>query len=339
MSLQKNMKITCILLLCISGLSYANDAVNSASGQFVGSTSRENGTYRSDSVNERVENTNYNLSGSLTLPVEGFKYLGVSLGANGSYDRNRLTGSWGPMVLDDKTRTDVWEGYLHTFLRDSNFAGVLFGYAASHKQEKGRYTSSIEDVTRYSYSENTKSRYIVGQYYFEDFTVSAKLSKTNSELAYTWCCDSISRTGELTWYPKNNLSLYASLAKERYFISSSAKDFNSNSSFDRYSYVIGGEFQPEYFNSKLKLTFSRNWTSSDLLYDDLKVNTVAANYYYHDFSLLNSTPSLGLSFIHRTNPAWADDDNYIMFQLGLLFDNRINIKDRDRKYLFSTGYQ
>lgn len=320
------MKKLGFLLVAFVSTVNANEAVEEASVQFSVAHSKYESNFSGQVLNQKNSVRNYLLEGSYTLPIGDSKYFGFSGDGiiSNSSDRVDSTFSFDePTSIQGKSRTNFWQGSVNLFSRDSKQGGLLVGYKHSDVDSK----SKVNGISN-NYEDSYEAKYIKAEYYLDQITFAAGLSDKQDNIRKNV------KTALVKWYPEDSIALYGSVENIKIdtgYLKISAGDLNT------YKYAFGGEMQPEYFSSKLNLSLRHEWSP----YFGSKISSANLIYYFSQVDWFNSTPALKFTYSHTTQN--RDDSNLngnlLMIAMGFMFDNRISLKDRDRKYLFSTGYQ
>ena len=324
------MKFLGFVLMVFMSTVQANEAVESLSGEFlIGYTdSSTKSMYDFSSTS----NEKYSATASITSAIPNTQYLGFSLRGSTYRDHQNHQTNSNVMVFPPmgyKVNTEDWTGDINIFARNPNIGSVVLGYTRSHETYKIDLGASNTPPQYLTYgatsgSNNLTSAYAKTEYFGNQFTATLGLAEYDLD---NICCKNTIKTASAKWYVKDTFSLSAATSHHRIELPSDFIDV----SHTYYSYVLNAEIQPEYFSDKLRLSLNHRWTSDH----HYETTSATASYYYSDYTLLNSTPALGAAY------TYTDFDrsysNTVMFQFGLMFDNRISLKDRDRKYLLSTG--
>jgi hypothetical protein len=323
------MKFLGFVLMVFMSTAQANEAVESLSGEFlIGYTDSS-----TKSMNDfsSITNEKYSATASVTSAIPNTQYLGFSL--SGSTFRDHQTNTYAFVFPPSgwNVNTEDWTGDINIFARNPNLGSVVLGYTRSHENYKVDLGASNSPPYYIPYAATTGSHdsskaYAKTEYFTDQFTASLRFAESD------WgnrCCNDTVGTASAKWYVKDTFSLTAATSHHRIELPS---DF-IGVPHTYYSYGLNAEIQPEYFSDKLRLSLNHQWRSTT----DFRTTTASASYYYSDYTFLNSTPALeiayGYTYFDHTYT------NALMFQVGLMFDNRISLKDRDRKYLLSTGDQ
>ena len=291
-----------LLLLSLAGFSsdaFSNDAVDAPSISLGGVYSDRSGNY---------DSSTYSVSGTLTTPIPNFDHIGIRAALARAYDNTTDNSHF-------NTRSDLTTGNLNVVFRDSNIGGILAGYDYAHIEARTKFPT-LWNLHPISYTLNTATKTIKGEYYLDQITLSGRLADSDGSTL------DIARQGiAATWYPKENHAL--KLAVDHLHIN---PDFTS--SFNNTTYAITTESQPDFLIKKGNIRFGYAWD----LQSSNKEISIGGDYYFSNFELMKSTPVIGLTATHNTSGI-----NIVSLGFGFKFDNSVSLKDRDRKYLFSPN--
>lgn len=320
------MKFLGFVLMVFMSTAQANEAVESLSGEFL--IVYTDSSTKSMNDFSRINSEKYSATASITSEIPNTQYLGFSL--SGSTFRDHQTNSY-VMVFPPsgyKVNTEDWTGDVNIFARNPNIGSVVLGYTRSHETYKIDLGTSNSPPQYITYAATTGSHdlsraYAKTEYFLDQFTLALTAAKYDRD-----CCKYAVKTASVKWYAQDTFSLSAAISHHE--IDPPIEFVGWTSTYN--SYGLNAEIQPEYFSDKLRLSLNHQWRSTT----DYRTTSASASY-YSDYTFLNSTPAVEIAYAYT----YFDHTytNTVMFQVGLMFDNRISLKDRDRKYLLSTGDQ
>lgn len=305
--------------IIFTGTAQANDAVETTSISAIGSYSTNLNNHKEGEFN------NYDARINFTAPINNTKYLGLNVFGEANRTKNRYSYYVPDMGYSSGVNTGKQLSVgLDLFLRDPEIGGLLAGYSYLH-HDYNADTNFFGSNWHDSGDGHVQYRTLKGEYYFDRVTVSAR----HWDSTPSTCCDQSERSISGKWYPTDKYILAATVINKKY----------DNPLFNigpEHIYNIGAQAQPEYFDDKIRVNLNHAWFAGS----SMRSTSVGASYYFPQYKAYNSTPVIGLTYTYSNLPANLNgsDAQSIMLQFGFMFDNRISLKDRDRKYLFSSGY-
>lgn len=295
-----------MVMLLIPAMANSNEAVQDPSLSLIGTYIDE----KREWFDRDFSYDRYSVDGKLTSPIPNTKYLGMGLDA--SYNHEKVEyGSIKSISIDRSLEAKL-------FLRDWQTGGILLGhkYLEEDNVSKVRVPGFYE---RYSNSAYFNTSKVKAEYYFDQITVAARYSYEGQS---PYCCDRYDTGLALSFYPTDHHIIKIS---ERQYSEKPTSEGNKI-----YYYRVGFESQPQYFLGKVKLRGDYEWDNLSRV----NFGSVGVDYQFADKTWMNSAPTIGVSYTQGRGEFL--DTRILGFSLGFQFDNRISLKDRDRKYLFNS---
>jgi hypothetical protein len=285
------------IIITFNGMAEANDAVDSTS---IGAL----GSYGKDLNNRDQKLEGYSASTNITLPLAKTENMGLNIHGQASRTKYSISN----LELINKN----WVAEVELFLRDPEVGGIIAGYRHLHWDTDFYIKSGFMSGKIDSMEDHLNFQTLKGEYYFDKITLAARYSHS----------DTPERGISVRWYPTDKQVLSAT----------------ANNMSTRYSgniYNITAEIQPEYFNDKLKVNLSH------MRHENLaRRNSIGASYHFSTSPGYNTTPAIGFTYSkkrYESIVSATDEGELLMLNFGFMFDNRISLKDRDRKYLFNSN--
>lgn len=235
------------------------------------------------------------------LPIEKVENLGVYI--EGSYVRTEIESA------TDRFKEHTRSLGAGIILRDSNLGGIGGRVARSNSNSASK--QKVAPFLNVSDDTLSTTKDIKGEYYFGNLTIGGNYSHTDAGNNIGTSVKGV----ELTWYPVDTIAISTTVSRE---------DFPMTETTTLSAHV---EWQPESTNMLLNAAI----TNSPQL--NTSAISVEANYYFNEITTgQTNTLGVGIGYSRiNTNPGAYD---LLGIQFGLFFDNRINLKSRDRAYLF-----
>lgn len=315
-------KLPILLILCslTPSLAYSNEAVEDLSLTITGSYLK---SWIDTPAYVDYDSKRYSVEGTLTSQIPGTKYLGIGLDGTYHFQKTQYSydGFSDGFFSYPKSESEFigitksLEAKL--FLRDWQTGGILLGHEYLEESTVNKFRSA-DFYNRYSDTAYFNTSKVKAEYYFDQFTLAARYSYRNQS---PYCCDDYNKGLILSFYPNDNHKIKVSGNQL------SEKPVNDRSI---YIYEIGFESQPQYFSGKVKFRADYTWNNLT----SRSAGAIGIDYQFSDSSLFNSAPTIGIGY---SESGGLRDAKIIGLNFGFQFDNRISLKDRDRKYLFDSG--
>jgi hypothetical protein len=331
------MKNLIIFLLCIfSGIAHSNDAVKG--NVFETSLSYSKSNMSGLNLYSKSNSDIYKANASLTIEIPQTKYLGLNIRGSKLYREDEMNDYGQEGSTGEAQRNKMAVG-VDLFIRNSDWGGIISGFDYSSNKDKFKQnTNSLSppryvDYNQYTFNYNSYNKFIKGEVYLDNFTIAAGLknNRVNYDNESSTNFEDLTKTAGLKWYPKDNISFSTSYSRVKSTHTSGMIE-QARHSFSYNNYNLNASYQPEFFNNKVRVNFDyRRIPDFNTYWTD-----TSATYFVTQYKVFNSMPSFTMGYVHLSEG--STENNIYTLAIGLTFDNLVSLKDRDRKYLFSSEF-